>query len=217
MQLSELIIEVRSRAGLLERDQMADPTTLTQFINHALGAIEAASPTGWPWLRKPDVATALVFDQGAYPFAALSGADIWRKIRAVRIAYGTEWQPLEVMNDAAMREAYPSTLPGQPQAWSTDGYNLLIRPLPNDATPIQLDVIVGEPDLVNPTDEPLLTDIFSDVCIDQAVYLLKRRVGDSQGAQVALSAYNDGIKGMRALARATRSGPGKVRLREPWL
>lgn len=216
MQLAEFIIEVRSRAGLLERDQMADDTTITTFINHALGNIEADGPQGWPWLRKPDVATTLLFDQGTYPFASLSAADVWRKIRAVRMLWGTDWQPLEPMNDEMMRNAFTSVVPAMPQAWSTDGYNLIIRPLPNDNWPIQLDVVLGEPNLVNPTDEPLLTDVFSDVCIENAVYLIKRRTGASQDAQIALNAYNEGIKGMRMLAQRTQAGPAKVKLREPW-
>lgn len=215
MNLAEFIIETRERAGLLDRDQMAADATLTRFINHALGSLESGQPGGWPWLKKPDVPITLTDGIGTYTFASLQGTDIWRRIRDVRILQGSGYYSLEQMNLATMRDAFPSTTPSMPQAWSTDGYNLIVRPVPTPAWSAIVDVLVGEPDLVNPGDEPLIIDVFHDVVVDQAVYLLKRRTGDTQAAQIALAAVTAAMPEMRGFAR-TAGGPAHVGLRDPW-
>lgn len=215
MNLGEFIIETRERAGLLERDQMAGDATLTRFINHALGSLESGQPGGWPWLKKPDVPITLADGIGTYTFASLQGSDVWRRVRDLRILQGSAYYALEQSNLATMRDAFPSTTASMPQAWSTDGYNLIVRPVPTPAWPAIVDVLIGEPALVAPTDEPLILDVFHDVVIDQAVYLLKRRTGDTQAAQIALAAVTAAMPEMRGVAR-TQGGPAHVGLRDPW-
>lgn len=215
MQFSEFIIETRERSGLLPNDQMASDTFLGQLVNHALGNLEAGVPSGWPWLRQPDILVALTNGTGTYPFATLSAGQTWRKIRAVRMLVGTDFQELEPMNVTTMRRAFESQIASMPQSWSTDGYNLIVRPIPNDAWQVELDVTVGEPALVDPTDTPLIPDLFHDVVIDQAVAIVKRRTGDAQGAQEALAAVKDGLMQMRQFAR-TQGGHARTALREPW-
>lgn len=210
-----MLIEVRERAGLLPRDQMAQDPTLTRFINHALGTLESGKPGGWPWLKKPDQPVTLTDGVGTFTFASLQGADVWRSIRQLRILQGGAYCDLESMNLSALRASFPSTTAAMPQAWATDGYNLIVRPVPTPTWAALVDVIIGEPDLVNPGDEPLIIPVFHDVVCDQATYLVKRRTGDVQGAQVAQTAVTAGMKEMRDLAR-TQGGPAHVGLRDPW-
>lgn len=215
MDLAEFIIEVRERAGLLPRDQMAQDDTLTRFINHALGSLESGQPGGWPWLKKPDIPITLADGIGTYTFASLQGTDTWRRIRDLRILNGMEYDSLEASNVASLRDAFPSTVGSMPQGWATDGYNLIVRPVPTPDWAALVDVVIGEPDLVNPTDTPLIIDVFHDVVCDQAVYLLKRRTGDVQAAQVAQQAVTSGMVEMRGMAR-TQGGPAHVGIRDPW-
>lgn len=216
MTLAELRVAVRERAGLLARDQMAQDPTLTNLINAALQWVSSRHPGGWPWLRKHDQALVTVAGVTVYPFAAIATApDVWLKIRALRMHLGVDWQTVEATNAAMLHDAYPQTTTAMPQAWAVDGYNLLLGPAPNDIWNLRADVVVAEPALVDPTDEPLMPVTFHDSIIERVAYLEARRTNSPGPANLALQALNDTLVGMRQFAR-TQTGSARVTTRDDY-
>lgn len=210
-----MIVELRERGGWLARDQMADDPSLTRLINSAIHDLETKQSAGWPWLRRTDVPVTLTNGTGLFTFASLSGADTWLKVRSARILYGATWQPLIPMNAQSIRSSYPSTAPAMPYAWATDGYQLLVRPVPNDDWVATIDVVISEPDLVDPADSPLMPATFHSTIIEQAMYKQARRAGANALVQSSQQAVAQGLADMRAFAR-TATGPARASQRDPW-
>lgn len=210
MTLADLRQEVIERAGLVSGDQMALPATLDRLINASLKWVSVRQPGGWPWMRKHDQVVATVNGTGVYSFATIATApDEWLKIRAVRMSLGVEWQPLEATNPGMLHDQYPSSIVSMPRAWATDGYNLILAPVPNDVWALRCDVVVAEPLLVDPTDEPLMPATFQDSIVERAAYMEARRTNNTANVNLALQALNDTLVGMRQFAR-TQTGPAHV-------
>lgn len=206
MNLAEMRVELLERTGLLPRDQMAQPDTLTRQLNTALHWIDDRQPAGWPWLRFHDLPVTLTAGQGSYPFADISGFLTWRKVRSVRLTNSVAAWPLLRVNLATIEtqaSQQPTITPGAPELWATDGYNLIFGPPPNagflDAL---VDVTANEPDLVADGDTPLMPSSFHDAIVERAAYLMHRRTGDQSKANAAASSAQDLLVAMRGFGRA---------------
>lgn len=214
MNFAQLRDAARERCGLNTTDQMATPDNMGRLVNSALHSIDAKRGSGWPWnLIAFD--TTLTFGQEAYQFSDLApaGTEIL-KIRNVYLTVATTQQPLEGMGIEALLNVYRSTVPGMPYAWATDGYALVFGPSPNDTWPVAIQALIADPELTDDAQTPRMPSIFHDVIIEWAAYIEYRRTGKPNDANLALQSAMSIVADMRQFAR-TRTGPGRVFLRDP--
>lgn len=214
MQLSDLRTAVRTRTGVASTDQLAGDTALTDLLNSALRRVVMDYPVGWPWYRA-EIAVTTAAGTDTYPFKpggthSMHATIQVDKVLSVAVLIGQSYSTLERTNMTYLRDNYSFTgASAMPQAWCTNGRNLVLGPMPDAAYTLRVGAIIGEPTLTNGTDVPLLPDTFIDLLLDKASSMLAMRMrnpGDAQGFEVA---YRGVLSAAKAYAK-TYVGPSQV-------
>jgi hypothetical protein len=111
---------------------------------------------------------------------------------------------------AAMLGTFGSYSTGIPECFAVDGQAVYFRPVPQGAFTIHYTAIIMEPDLVDPTDTPLMPAMFHDAIVEAATMLLFRSTQNVGGASICQAAVTDWVRRMREYA-SPYVGPGQVR------
>lgn len=213
MNLSALRDAVRDRGGFRSTDAWATDSRVTAAINTALHKLETENPKGWDWLRYDGYFTT-VAGTDKYPFAAITyGSTVTiMKIIELRVdtAPGQYVDSLPRVSKAALLGTYGSYASGVPESYAVDGQAVYFRPVPQNAFTIHYTAIIAEPDLVDPTDTPIMPVMFHDAIVEGATHMLFRSTQNTAGASMCQAAVTDWVRRMREYSNPY-VGPGQVR------
>lgn len=154
----------------------------TVFINATYR--EVHSKNRWPFLEANDNTTfSTVVGQNIIDISALGGSTPWRNIDAVRVqSDGTanSGQDMDYLQpqDMRSRETDYSDYPGKPRNWTIIDQKLHLWPIPDMVYTLSIDYIIEPPDLVNPTDTPILPIPYHDVLVFGALKQIAMRERD---------------------------------------
>lgn len=164
------------------------PDTAAQqlvFINASYR--EVHSKNRWPFLEAYDTSLSTTVGQGIYSLATLGVANgtPWRNLDAVRLEIAgqagtgldTDYMPPQEMR--SLEVSYDDqTQTAPPRYWTVIDQNLHLWPIPDAVYQIDIDYIIEPPDLVNPTDVPILPLPYHDVLVFGALTQLAMRERD---------------------------------------
>jgi hypothetical protein len=153
----------------------------TVFINAAYR--EVHSKQRWPFLEAYDTSLSTIAGVNTVSLATLGGSTPWRNLDAVRIqSDGTanSGQDMDYMQPQNMRsrETEYSDWSAKPRNWSVIDQTLHLWPIPDGVYTLGIDYIIEPPDLVNPTDTPLLPIPYHDVLVFGALKQIAMRERD---------------------------------------
>lgn len=151
--LQDLRDRLRHKVALPSNDQMVPDTDLDISINDGMNAM--AADYDWPWLFKGETITT-VAGQAAY----LLPAD---HVRTLWVSDDTIGQDLIAKQRRDLTRWI--VIQGRPYYYSVYGAGIRFGPKPDAVYTFSHTYLQAEPALVDPTDEPLCPDIYSDLIV----------------------------------------------------
>ena len=200
MQFSEARDAVYLRSGLATDDGQLTPERVNQCLRSALNFI--ASEHDWDWLQSTETLTTTANQNYVTPGLT------W--IRTISLT-GPDGDSMTQAPWSEFR-AGPTSSTGQPDRWAPRNGRLYLWPVPDTSYALTHDFIRTETDLTTDSSEPLMPDQFQDGWIEYATYLALRRIGDSERAAEAYTAYQDWQRVTVDNRRRSR-GPFRVSVR----
>lgn len=165
--------------------QYFDDSTLTSFINEALKQRDRDTAQ-----NRVMVSSALVAGQNFYTLSSIHPQAF--DIVSVIYIYGNLRQIIypEAYSVASSRyQPYPNYTQ-RPAVFSRyGGTKIFVAPAPDQPYPIEWDVLVTTPNLVNPTDADPLPDIWGEAVGYYAAYLGKTQLQQDQAAEKFFQLY----------------------------
>lgn len=175
-----------------------DATKVAGYVNEALHEIESAGgPTGWSWLREQTTVT--VSAAATYAFSTLvTDGDTTLKILDMQVLYQTSYyQPMTFMSPVEAENYYRYVDTATPEAWYAEGGLVYVFPTPPGDTTFKLRTLKMEPDLVLPTDTPIMPSVFHSAIVEAALALHYESLQDTakmQATQQRVDRWVDRMK-----------------------
>jgi hypothetical protein len=186
--LAQLRTALRTRLGVPTGDPLLTDTNATDLVNSALHMLETEHD--WPWLEtSEDLATVI-------GTATVTPGATWMRTINLRISNGVSLsrRPVEEVDFMA------SAGTGEPRLYAVTGATITLFPTPSAVLTLKHRFVRSEPDLAADGDTPLVPASFRPAIVEYAAHLAYRRMRDEAKAAVALAAYGDWLKQMRARA-----------------
>lgn len=202
MNLAALRDQVRTRTNTSSTDATLDAATINAFINSA--NLQIASDADWPWR------------QTSTTFSTVAGTDTytpptdWLRTKSLKVANENPMRLLSIID--LDQRWYDSTGRGLPREYAIEADQIVIRPIPDGIYVVTHRYVKVEPILDTDDDIPLMPAQFQFAIVELAAYLGHRRMGNTNDADVALSAYKEWRN--RMVSEHTRTMvPKRVRVR----
>lgn len=202
MTLTELIAEVRVRAGYPDTDPQASDADLTKLILEALNAI--STERDWPWL---ETSATLTTADGTAAYSPPAG---WVRTRSLQIPGSA---PLDgAASRHELDSLYPSTSTGQPQSWVVSGDQIRLYPIPDGVYSITHVYYRQETQLSAGSDTPLMPAWAHAAIVHWATSLYHSRTRNQELADESMKRARDWLTRLADNARRS-NGPYRVRVR----
>lgn len=210
MNRAGLVNAVYNRIGVASSDGQLTPTVLGQFVNDANHAIEVMED--WPWLMTSATFTTTA-NTATYPTPAN-----WLRTDEILFNWNDGSTPaLEHLSPREINDRYPASSINQPVAWSIQGDQIMLRPIPDGVYTITHWYYRTEPDLFQDSDTPVMPQSFHAAIVELAATFTLRRV-QQEGRAVSAQAAFDNVWLPRLQNHRRRfSGPIKVRVRPGYM
>lgn len=200
MTLTEMRTAVRTRLGNPSTDGFFSDANLTDIVNEGLQVI--STDHDWPWL----FATATFSTAASDADYAMPAT--WLRTRGLII---DGYDPLTLLSTPEIRAMETATT-GQPEYFTIDDDQILLRPVPDGVYSVIHDYVRSETALSGDSDTPLMPLQFHYSIVASAVHLAHLRQGDMSRAGAAAADRDGWLQRMRSFKKRA-AGPRRVVVR----
>lgn len=200
MDVTDYTKAVRRKVGLLETDTAALPDDVVlSALNEGLKAI--AADWEWHWLFATETGAVTAGDN------TIPTPEGYLRTITLRTSGGP----------ALSEQAYSSLVDaenyeGAPSAFALGGDNFYLWPMPDVDEPYEHVYYRSEPELVNPTDAPMLPDAYSPWLVAEAAMRLPLRTNSAEKYTMLVAEVNDWRKRAKDEARRNvNAQPRRIR------
>lgn len=195
MNVSGLRSRVRNRTGTQDDDPSLPSNLVLDFLNEANQQI--AAEHDWPWRQ-----TSTTFPTVAGTASYAVPADYLRT-RTLRVNANL---PLSQRTMADLEQVYiDDNTRGMPRDYAIEGGFVNLRPFPDGIYTVAHRYLKLEPILTGDSSVPLMPEQFQTSIVEYATYLAFRRLGNSEQAAVAKTAFDTWLQQMQDKVRPART------------